>query len=86
MQPALRLLDSQAVSPDYVFLDPPYRRRQAYEETLGLLSQSRLLRPASVVIAEHEQKFDPGERFGALQRCRLLQQGDVALTFYRLSA
>jgi 16S rRNA (guanine966-N2)-methyltransferase len=83
---ALPLLDSQAVSPDYVFLDPPYRRRQAYDETLGLLSQSRLLRPASVVIAEHEKKFDPGERFGTLQRYRLLQQGDAALSFYRLSA
>ena len=86
VQPALRLLDSQAVEPDYVFLDPPYRQRQAYEETLGLLSQSRLLRPASVVIAEHEKKFDPGERIGALQRYRLLQQGDAALSFYRLSA
>jgi 16S rRNA (guanine966-N2)-methyltransferase len=86
VQRALRLLDSQAVEPEYVFLDPPYRRRQAYDETLGLLSQSRLLRPASVVIAEHEKKFDPGERFGALQRYRLLQQGDAALSFYRLSA
>jgi 16S rRNA (guanine966-N2)-methyltransferase len=38
------------------------------------------------VIAEHEKKFDPGERFGALQRYRLLQQGDAALSFYRLSA
>ena len=86
VQRALRLLDSQAVAPDYVFLDPPYRRRQAYDETFGLLSQSRLLRPASVVIAEHDKKFDPGERFVALQRYRLLQQGDAALSFYRLSA
>lgn len=86
VQRALPLLDSQAVAPDYVFLDPPYRRRQAYDETLRLLSQLRLLRPASLVIAEHEKKFDPGERFSALQRCRLLQQGDAALSFYRPSA
>ena len=83
VQRALRLLESRAV--DYVFLDPPYRRRQAYEETLGLLAQSRLLRPASVVIAEHEKRFDPGERFAALQRYRLLRQGDAALSFFRLS-
>ncbi len=81
----LRLLDSQAVAVDYVFLDPPYRMRQAYEATLGFLSQSRLLRPSSVVVAEHEKKFDPGERFGALQRFRVLRQGDAALSFYRLS-
>src|ERR1051325_5997480 len=62
---ALRRLDAQAVAADYVFLDPPYRMQEAYEETLGFLSQSRLVNPASVVIAEHENRFDPGERFGA---------------------
>ena len=86
VQRALRLLDSQAVAPDYVFLDPPYRKQEAYDETLRFLSQSRLLRPAGTVIAEHEKKFDPGERFAALQRYRLLRQGDAALSFYRLSA
>jgi 16S rRNA (guanine(966)-N(2))-methyltransferase RsmD len=80
---ALRVLDSQAVAFDYVFLDPPYRMREAYGETLTLLAQSRLLRPASVVIAEHEKKFDPGEQFGRLQRFRVLKQGDAALSFYR---
>jgi 16S rRNA (guanine966-N2)-methyltransferase len=83
---ALRLLDGLAAEPDYVFLDPPYRKQETYDETLRFLAQSRLLRPASVVIAEHEKRFDPGERFGTLQRCRLLQQGDAALSFYRLSA
>ncbi len=83
-QRALRLLDSQAVAADYVFLDPPYRAQEAYEQTLGFLSQSRLVSPKSVVVAEHEKKFDPGERFGALVRQRLLKQGDAALSFYRL--
>lgn len=83
---ALRLLDSQAIACDYVFLDPPYRMEQEYEETLELLSQLRLLRPRGVVIAEHDKKFDPGERFGALQRFRVLKQGDAGLSFYRLGA
>jgi 16S rRNA (guanine(966)-N(2))-methyltransferase RsmD len=82
---ALRLLDSQAVACDFCFLDPPYRMKDAYAETLGFLSQSRLLRPESVVIAEHDKRFDPGERHGALQRFRRLTQGDAALSFYRLS-
>jgi len=86
VQRALCLLDSRSVEPGYVFLDPPYRKQQTYGETLQLLSHMRLLSPASIVIAEHEKKFDPGERFGALQRYRLLQQGDAALSFYRLSA
>jgi 16S rRNA (guanine(966)-N(2))-methyltransferase RsmD len=81
---ALPLLDSTGVVCDYCFLDPPYQRRGAYEQTLGFLAQAKLLQPASIVIAEHEKKFDPGERFGALLRYRRLDQGDAALSFYRL--
>ena len=33
----------------------------------------------SVVIAEHEKKFDPGEEFGHLRRFRHLAQGSAAL-------
>ncbi len=82
---ALRLLESTGVVCDYCFLDPPYRVRGSYERTLGYLSQSRLLQPTSLVIAEHEKKFDPGERFGALLRYRRLDQGDASLSFYRLA-
>jgi len=81
---ALRLLESTGVVCDYCFLDPPYRMRGSYERTLGYLAESRLLQPSSVVIAEHEKKFDPGERFAALLRYRRLDQGDAALSFYRL--
>lgn len=82
---ALPLLDSTGVVCDFCFLDPPYRRRGTYEQTLGYLAQSRLLQPSSTIIAEHEKKFDVGERFGALLRYRQLIQGDAALSFYRLS-
>jgi 16S rRNA (guanine966-N2)-methyltransferase len=81
---ALRLLDSQAVECDVCFLDPPYRMKNAYEQTLGFLSQSRLLKPASIVIAEHDKHFDPGAKFGALERYRELKQGDGVLSFYKL--
>jgi 16S rRNA (guanine966-N2)-methyltransferase len=81
---ALRLLDSEAVACDFCFLDPPYRMQESYEEVLGFLSQSRLLKTSSIVIAEHESRFQPGARFGALQRYRLLEQGDAALSFYSL--
>jgi 16S rRNA (guanine(966)-N(2))-methyltransferase RsmD len=80
---ALPLLESRDVICDFAFLDPPYRLRGAYERTLDYLSQSRLLPPSSVVIAEHEKKFDPGERFGGLLRYRRLDQGDAALSFYK---
>ena len=82
---ALRQLDAQAVSCDYVFIDPPYRLHEAYEEALGSLSQSRILKPSSTVIAEHDKRHDPGESFGALVRYRKLVQGDSGLSFYRKS-
>jgi 16S rRNA (guanine966-N2)-methyltransferase len=82
---ALRLLDSQAVRADVAFLDPPYGSHGAYEQVLGFLSQSRLLHAESIVIAEHDKHFDPGDKVGALQRYRTLKQGDAVLSFYRLA-
>ena len=82
---ALRMLDSQAVACDFCFLDPPYRERGDYELVLGFLSQSRLLTPESLVVAEHDKRFDPGETFGSLRRVRILRQGDAVLSFYHLS-
>lgn len=81
---ALSLLESTGVVSDFCFLDPPYRMRGTYEQTLGHLAQSRLLQPSTIVIAEHEKKFDLDERFGALIRYRRLDQGDASLSFYKL--
>lgn len=81
---AFRLLDAEAVRCDVCFLDPPYKLSSAYEQTLGFLSQSQMLRPESLVIAEHDKHYDPGERFGALTRQRALTQGDAVLSFYRI--
>ncbi|HLZ41536.1 MAG TPA: 16S rRNA (guanine(966)-N(2))-methyltransferase RsmD [Candidatus Sulfotelmatobacter sp.] len=75
----------EKVAADVVFLDPPYRMKNAYTESLQALAESSLIWAMSVVIAEHEKKFDPGEEFGALRRFRHLVQGDAALSFYRLS-
>ena len=83
---ALRRLESKNVACDFCFLDPPYRMQQAYAETLELLSRSPLLHAKSLVIAEHEKRFDPGDGFGGLARYRTLKQGDAALSFYRLSS
>lgn len=80
---ALRQLHAEAIVCDFCFLGPPYRDQQAYGDTLSFLSQSGLLHEKSVVIAEHDKHFDPGESFGALRRYRTLRQGDAVLSFYR---
>ena len=78
-------MEREHVTADVVFLDPPYRLKGAYANTLRELADSSLVWPISLVIAEHEKQFDPGEDFGALRRFRLLVQGSAALSFYRLA-
>src|SRR5262245_58390516 len=79
---ALRQLDERAEPCDFCFLDPPYRKQDDYQQVLGFLSRSRLLKPTGLVIAEHDKRFDPGETFGQLNRQRKLRQGDAVLSFY----
>lgn len=79
---ALRKLATRNVTADFVFLDPPYRMEKIYPQTLQLLSQSLLLKPDAVVVAEHTKRFDPGDDFAPLHRYRLLKQGDAGLSFY----
>jgi 16S rRNA (guanine(966)-N(2))-methyltransferase RsmD len=76
-------MQRQHVAADVVFIDPPYRMKDAYRETLRALAESPVVWAMSMVIAEHEKKFDPGEEFGPLRRFRKLVQGDAALSFYR---
>ena len=80
---ALRQWEASGAVADFVFLDPPYRLREEYARALDALAGSALLRASSVVMAEHEKRFDPGEEFGELRRFRKLEQGDAALSFYR---
>ena len=80
---ALRGLGEEEVTADFMFLDPPYQMEEAYGQTLESLGESQLPKPRSLVIAEHQKKFDPGEGFASLHRYRTLQQGDAALSFYR---
>jgi 16S rRNA (guanine(966)-N(2))-methyltransferase RsmD len=80
----LRALGRVAPDPvDFVFLDPPYRVAKAYESTLEALSRAPAVTEASIIIAEHDKKFDPGEVVDELLRFRKLVQGDAALSFYR---
>jgi 16S rRNA (guanine966-N2)-methyltransferase len=80
---ASRQLEASGMSADFVFLDPPYSMQDEYAKTLTAVAGSTILRESSLVIAEHEKRFDPGEVFGELRRYRKLVQGDAALSFYR---
>jgi 16S rRNA G966 N2-methylase RsmD len=69
---------------DVVFLDPPYGAADQYSATLGLLggASAGLLATGAMVIAEHRRKEQLESRYGALERIRLLEQGDTTLSFF----
>ncbi|HKW96750.1 MAG TPA: 16S rRNA (guanine(966)-N(2))-methyltransferase RsmD [Bryobacteraceae bacterium] len=63
---------------DIVFLDPPYDLESEYRPVFEALGEN----PPRLVIAQHSVRFPLAESYGALQRTRVLKQGDNALSFY----
>jgi 16S rRNA (guanine(966)-N(2))-methyltransferase RsmD len=80
---ALERLAESGVRVDYVFADPPYAKMRAYEAILEFLGESELLARSGCVIAEHRRKSDLPTIAGRLERTRLVEQGDSALSFYK---
>jgi 16S rRNA (guanine966-N2)-methyltransferase len=64
---------------EIVFLDPPYDLEKEYPEALTLLSEGE----ARLVIAQHPSRMNLEERYGNLERTRVMTQRENALSFYR---
>ena len=79
---ALEMLAGSRARVDFVFADPPYANVRVYEDILGFLGGSDLLARNGLVIAEHRRKLDLLPIAGRLERTRVLEQGDSALSFY----
>lgn len=70
---------------DFVFLDPPYDEISEYHHALRLLGRSQLIRPGSLVIAEHSRHCLLEDRYARLSKSRTIRHGDVHLSFYHLA-
>jgi 16S rRNA (guanine966-N2)-methyltransferase len=81
---ALELLEKRAVRADFVFADPHYADSAAYDGVLESLGDSELLGPNGRAIFEHESRRKLPAIAGRLERTRVLEQGDSALSFYRM--
>ena len=81
----LERLEARHVHAQFVFLDPPYASTEEYERTLEFLGDSLIVVPGGRVIAEHLRKRALPQRFGELELTRVVEQGDAALSFYRLA-
>ncbi len=82
----LEKLGTRRLVTDFIFADPPYQLKEEYQRTLEFIDGSHLLAPMSRVIVEHSVKMELRERFERIERARLIEQGDAALSFYRLAA
>lgn len=67
---------------DVIFADPPYRSGDA-DKLLDRLGGDSLLEEDGIVVLEHHHKRELRERYGSLERLRVLRAGESALTIYR---
>ena len=82
---ALDLLEKRAVRADFVFADPPYADSAAYDGVLESLGESELLRrEAAPSLNTRAAAAFCRPWPGRLERTRVVEQGDSALSFYRV--
>jgi 16S rRNA (guanine966-N2)-methyltransferase len=74
---------SSSASFNFVFVDPPYAAKEQYREVLHFLGSANLLAENAILITESYHKIELPKAAGALERYRILRQGDAALTFFR---
>lgn len=82
---AIERLEAKKMHAQFIFLDPPYAADIEYETALDALGESPLVAPDGRVIVEHLGKRSLPERVGDLELARVLEQGDAALSFYKLA-
>ena len=68
----------ERVRADIAFLDPPYEMPREYEITMDALGGSE----TPLVIVQHPSRLALQERYGRLERYRVIKQGDNVLSFY----
>ena len=79
---ALERLADGGARVDFVFADPPYANRRACQDILAFLGESDLLARSGRLILEHRRNNELPMLVGNLERQRIVQQGDTALSFY----
>jgi len=78
----LEQLASRGTKADIVFADPPYADAKAYSSLLDWLGDSELIAAGGRVVLEHSRRLNLPVVAGMLERMRLIEQGDTALSFY----
>jgi len=84
--PVVRWLAKEAGgSFGWIFLDPPYGSHETgeLEKALDLVAKKGLLAARGIVVAEHDWRHAPEERYGPLALFDRRRYGQTAVSFYR---
>lgn len=79
---ALEQLAARGFKADIIFADPPYADSTAYSDLLDWLGDGELIAAGGRIIFEHTRRLALPAVAGKLERTRLVEQGDTALSFY----
>ncbi|MBV8550805.1 MAG: 16S rRNA (guanine(966)-N(2))-methyltransferase RsmD [Acidobacteriaceae bacterium] len=67
---------------DIAFVDPPYEHTAEYANSMAALADTR----CTLVVAQHPSRLTLEDRYGNLQKTRVLRQGDNSISFYERTA
>ncbi|ASS75708.1 16S rRNA (guanine(966)-N(2))-methyltransferase RsmD [Tumebacillus algifaecis] len=81
---ALDQLAGRGLQFDLVFLDPPYKQVQLYEELITKMQALQLLNDRAYIIAEHHADVELPDAYGRAIRWRLAEYGEIAISFYEI--
>lgn len=81
---ALRVLEKRGTAFRYVFLDPPYRMKNA-DGLMAEMEARGLLEAGAVIVVEHAADCLYPEAVGGLKRRRLAQYGETAVSIYHFN-
>ncbi|GIP43677.1 methyltransferase [Paenibacillus sp. J45TS6] len=81
---ALKLLAKRAYKFDVVFLDPPYRMKNA-DELMLAMQENDMLSEDAIVVVEYDAGHEYEEHFGHFDQTRKTTYGDTAISVYHYS-
>ncbi|EOD00884.1 Ribosomal RNA small subunit methyltransferase D [Caldisalinibacter kiritimatiensis] len=68
---------------DYIFMDPPYKKRLEVD-TLEKIYESNILRENGTIIVEHDTKTELDEKILGLELVDYRKYGRTSISFYRI--
>jgi len=80
---AIKALTKRDISFELIFLDPPYRLKDADELLEGMWNDGLISEDATIVV-EHDSKHEYPEEIGPLYVWKKTEYGEIGITVYRV--